>query len=94
MAKEPYKLELPYKPELPDDVLAIIKDFSRPRTRPDWRHIHRMTNEQFYKHLLPYVMLRYRKEDDVIHLVCIRNLYIKILVEKREMRILKIEGPE
>ena len=84
----------PYKLELPDDVLQIIHQFSRPRTRPDWRHIHRMTNEQFYKHLLPYVMLRYRKEDDVIHLVCIRNLYIKILVEKREMRILKIEGPE
>jgi hypothetical protein len=83
-----------YKLELPDDVLAIIKDFSRPITDPRWRRLHRMTNEQFYKHLLPYVMLRYRKDDDVIHLVCIRNLFIKILVEKREMRILKIEGPE
>jgi hypothetical protein len=24
--------------ELPDDVLSVIKEFTRPITRPDWRH--------------------------------------------------------
>jgi len=40
--------ELPYKLELPDDVLHIIKEYSMPLTRPDWRTLHRMT----YKTLL------------------------------------------
>jgi hypothetical protein len=28
--------------ELPEDVLKIIKEYSRPLTRPDWKKIHRM----------------------------------------------------
>jgi hypothetical protein len=28
--------------ELPEDVLKIIKEYSRPLTRPDWRSLHRM----------------------------------------------------
>jgi len=31
--------------ELPDDVLHIIKEYSMPITRPDWRTLHRMTYE-------------------------------------------------
>ena len=38
--------------ELPDDVLSHIKDFSRPITRPDWRHIHRMTNSRFHNAIM------------------------------------------
>ena len=34
--------------ELPDDVLAIIREFSRPMTRPDWRTLHKMTNLNFH----------------------------------------------
>jgi hypothetical protein len=34
--------------DLPDDVLSIIRDFSRPITRPDWRHLHRMPSLQFH----------------------------------------------
>jgi hypothetical protein len=34
--------------ELPDDVLSIIKEFSRPITRPDWRTLHKMTHIHFY----------------------------------------------
>ena len=34
--------------ELPDDVLSVIKDFSRPITRPDWRGLHRMTAYRFH----------------------------------------------
>lgn len=35
--------------ELPDDVLAQIKDFSRPITRPDWRHLRPMPELKFLK---------------------------------------------
>jgi hypothetical protein len=28
--------------QFPDDVLSIIKEFSRPVTRPDWRTLHRV----------------------------------------------------
>lgn len=28
--------------ELPDDVVKIIKEFSQPLTRPDWRRLHRV----------------------------------------------------
>ncbi len=34
--------------ELPDDVLYIIKEFSRSLTRPDWRTLRRMTNLDFH----------------------------------------------
>lgn len=34
--------------ELPDDVLGLIRDFSRPITRPDWRGLHRMTSYKFH----------------------------------------------
>jgi hypothetical protein len=29
--------------ELPDDVLRLVRDFSRPITRPDWRDLHLMS---------------------------------------------------
>ena len=29
--------------ELPDDVLVLIRDFSRPLTRPDWRTLKPMS---------------------------------------------------
>ena len=34
----------PYKLELPDDVLAIIKQYAQPRTRPDWRRLHHISS--------------------------------------------------
>lgn len=34
--------------QLPDDVLGIIRDFSRPLTRPDWRTLHRLLSEQLH----------------------------------------------
>jgi hypothetical protein len=33
--------------ELPDDLLQIIKDYSMPVTRPDWRSLHVMSHERF-----------------------------------------------
>lgn len=33
--------------ELPDDVLQIIKDYSKPVTRPDWRTLQKMPNDKY-----------------------------------------------
>ena len=38
--------------ELPDDVLQIIKDYSRPMTRPDWRRLHKMSYQLFHLSVL------------------------------------------
>ena len=35
--------------ELPDDVLGLVHDFSRPVTRPDWRRLRRMPELKFLK---------------------------------------------
>ena len=37
-----------YHMQLPDDVLGIIRDFSRPLTRPDWRTLHRLLSEHLH----------------------------------------------
>jgi hypothetical protein len=34
--------------ELPDDVLGLVREFSRPITRPDWRGLHLMTSYRFH----------------------------------------------
>ena len=38
----------PLRLDLPDDVLPLIHEFSRPVTRHDWRHLHRMPCMQFH----------------------------------------------
>ena len=38
--------------ELPGDVLSIIKEYSMPLTRPDWKRLHLMTNQRFYLELI------------------------------------------
>ena len=38
--------------ELPQDVLSIIKEYSMPITRPDWKTLHWMTNKHFYLELI------------------------------------------
>ena len=35
--------------ELPDDVLQIVRDFSRPVTPPGWRNIRPMTARWFHQ---------------------------------------------
>jgi len=34
--------------ELPEDVVTLIREFSRPLTRSDWRTMHLMTDEEFH----------------------------------------------
>ena len=38
--------------ELPDDVLAIIKDYAQPVTRPGWRKLHKMPSYRFHRAVL------------------------------------------
>ena len=44
-------MELPYKPELPQDILSIIKEYAKPVTRPDWRTAHKFTQSDLCKEL-------------------------------------------
>ena len=37
-----------FKMELPDDVINVIRDFTRPLTRPNWRTLRKMTNLDFH----------------------------------------------
>jgi hypothetical protein len=77
--------------ELPDDVLKIIKEFSQPLTRPDWRTLHKMTFDKFYKNLLPYNLVRYKVDEGVMHLVYMRNIHMQVLVRNKEMSIVVME---
>lgn len=38
--------------QLPDDVLSIIRDFSKPLTRPNWRNINPLTGYTLYKEIV------------------------------------------
>jgi len=40
--------------ELPQDILDIISQYSKPVTRPDWRHLHVMCDFKFLIGLKPY----------------------------------------
>jgi len=35
-------MELPVKMELPDDILSIIKEYSKPLTNPKWRKLKKL----------------------------------------------------
>lgn len=38
--------------ELPDDILLLVQEFSRPITRPDWRNIRPMPSRTFHQLIL------------------------------------------
>ena len=46
--------------ELPDDVLAIIKEYAQPVTRPDWRTLHIMTQYEYINILKQHTILKSR----------------------------------
>jgi hypothetical protein len=52
---------------LGDDVLSVIREYSRPLTRCDWRRLHKYTNDKFQEDL---IVLNY-------------NLYLNIYNNKR-----------
>ena len=44
--------------EFPDEIVSIIKEFSMPITRPDWKTLHRMPHHTFH-HYVAYSFNRY-----------------------------------
>ena len=44
---------------IPDDILHLIREFSRPLTRPDWRIVHKFTQRDLTTELLniPHVYI-------------------------------------
>lgn len=74
--------------ELPDDVIKIIREFSKPVTRPDWRTLHKMTDDELFRRLLPFTMMRAKTEECVIHLIAIKQFVFKLHVyDKLKMDI-------
>jgi hypothetical protein len=45
---------------LPDDVIRIIKDYSMPLTRPDWKTLHKMPLQLFETEFYFIYQKRYR----------------------------------
>ena len=54
--------------ELPDDVLQIIREYSKPVTRPDWRTLHKMTqrhyNDEYYSQFFSRLSVLHRCRHD------------------------------
>ena len=53
--------------ELPDDILSLVRDFSMPLTRPDWRTLHRMPNLDF--HLAVASELMWNQQPVIYHFI-------------------------
>lgn len=47
--------------ELPNDVLAIIREYARPMTRPDWRTLHKMPYQLFKDECFNQAILRWNR---------------------------------
>ena len=74
--------ELCYKPTLclPDDVLHIIKEYAKPVTHPDWRHLHIMCDFKFLMGLKPYEMYNCKTtQGDDFYYFQIKNIDFKII---------------
>ena len=63
--------------DLPDDVLQIIKDYSKPLTRPDWRTLHKMTHLLYRQECFHQTILRWNRvtEHTIFTLWWYTNMY-------------------
>ena len=59
--------------ELPDELLTLVRDFSRPVTRPDWRDLHRMTSYRLHCGIL----LRYNERRNPVIYTFVKNYDIE-----------------
>ncbi len=65
--------------ELPEDVLAIIKEYAKPVTRPDWRTLHILPNQIYWRELKKRTLLLYLDENNEFSFyVRIKNISIWI----------------
>ena len=54
---------------LPDEILAIIREFFQPITRPGWRNLHKMTSYNFHRAILKQYNRR-RNSRVIYNFVC------------------------
>jgi hypothetical protein len=47
--------------ELPDDVIRLIREYSRPVTNPNWKQLQKMTQAEFGTQLFIQCRVKYRK---------------------------------
>ena len=82
--------------ELPDDVLTIIKDFSRPMTRPDWKTLNRVSSLKLHLSIalsfnasinMAFVFFIKNQTSDYIYYVeyDITGPYVRYLVSKQNI---------
>jgi len=64
--------------ELPDDVVAIIKEYARPITRPDWRTLHIMPNKIYWRELKKRTLIVYVDNNEFTFFVRIKNITLWI----------------
>ena len=65
--------------ELPDDVLNLIKEYTKPITRPDWRTLHIMPNDLYLKQLKKRTLIVYLDENkELSFFVRIKNISLWI----------------
>ena len=51
---------------LPDDVIKIIKEYSMPLTRPDWRTLHKMTIRFYMDEYIDRLKKQYNLTDKFV----------------------------
>ena len=54
-----------FKMELPDDIVQIIREYSKPLTRPDWRTMHLMKAIRLHNEFERQMFRRYKKLETV-----------------------------
>ncbi len=86
--------------ELPDDVLALIKEYAQPMTRPDWRYLHRVSSLKLHLSIalsfntsinMAFIFFIKNQTSDYIYYVeyDINGPYVRYLVSKQN--VYKIE---
>jgi hypothetical protein len=69
--------------ELPDDVLQIIKEYSMPLTRPDWRTLHKMTQQLYKEECFRQSIMTWNRvtENNIFTLWWYTNMYAETYFE-------------
>jgi len=70
--------------ELPDDILQIIREYARPVTRPDWRTMHKMTQQLYKQECFNQAILRWNRvaeHNKIFTLWWYTNMYAETFYE-------------
>ena len=61
--------------ELPPEIVSIIKEYSMPLTKANWRTLHKMTESQFHGVLIVQYATEYTEIDDFyFYTICIKHI--------------------